>query len=87
MHFLNKDKVTVALGSIKAVEEFNVPLLDATHGASSGQDLSPERQCYQTSKNNYFEPQEDLPEFEELGTAPHSHCKGMMARTMARLVA
>ena len=88
MQLFTKEEAQAALDSIKLVDEYNIPLLDVTHGASSGKDLTPEGACYEASKNNSYDPQyEDVPEFEELESVPHPHCEGMMARTMARLVA
>ena len=77
-----------ALDTIKQVADYNLPLMDVTHGASSGQPLCTEGQYYQASKNIYHGRQEeDVSEFEELGDAPHPYCEGLLARQMARLMA
>ena len=88
MRLFTHDEAKAALEGIKQVPEYNDTLLDVTHGASSGQVLTPEGLCYQASKNNKYERvEEDVPDFEELGDAPHPYCEGMLAKDIARLMA
>ena len=88
MRLFTHDEVKEALEGIKWIPEYNDTLLDVTHGASSGQALTPEGLCYQASKNNKYERvEEDVPDFEELEDAPHPYCEGMLAKDMARLMA
>ena len=88
MRLFTQDEARATIDQLNQVEEYKVPLLDVTHGASSGQDLTPEGLIYQQSLVITHTSQgEDVPEFEELGEAPHPHCDRLLARQMARVIA
>ena len=74
---------------LKGLADYNVKLLDVTHGASSGAALTPEGQAFANSKPkiSQFPEGKRPPENTELGNFPHLCMSRMSAREMAKLIA
>ena len=74
---------------LKGVADYNVKLLDVTHGASSGAALTPEGQAFADSKPriSQFPEGKRPPEYTELGNFPHPFMSRISAREMAKLIA
>ena len=89
VRLFTKEEAAAVVQELKAVPEYNVKLLDVTHGVSSGQDLTPEGQAYADSKPriSHFPEGKQPPEYEELGNFAHPYMQRITARKMAKLLA
>ena len=76
-------------GEVEGVADYNVKLLDVTHGASSGAALTPEGQAFADFKPkiSQFPEGKRPPEYTELGNFPHPFMSRISAREMAKLIA
>ena len=77
------------IATLKQVPEYNVKLLDVTHGASSGTQHSPESQAFANSKPRVSQDPEGKqpPDYDELGNFAHPYMQRITARKMAKLLA
>ena len=68
-----KEEAAAVVEKLKGVPEYNVKLLDVTHGVSSGEELTPEGQAFAASKPriSQFPEGKRSPEYTELGNFPH----------------
>ena len=84
-----KEEAAAVVEKLKAVPEYNVKLLDVTHGVSSGEALTPEGQAFADSKPriSQFPEGKRPPEYTELGNFPHPFMPRISTREMAKLMA
>ena len=84
-----KEEAAAVVEKLKAVPEYNVKLLDVTHGVSSGEALTPEGQAFADSKPriSQFPEGKRPPEYTELGNFPHPFMPRISAREIAKLIA
>ena len=84
-----KEEAAAVVEKLKGVPEYNVKLLDVTHGVSSGEALTPEGQAFADSKPriSQFPEGKRPPEYPELGNFPHPVMPRISAREMAKLIA
>lgn len=84
-----KEEAEDVVQQLKAVPDYNIKLMDVTHGVSSGADLTEEGQAYAASKPkvSHFPEGKQPPSYSELGNFPHPFMQRISAREMARLIA
>ena len=84
-----KEEAQGVVEKLKGVADYNVKLLDVTHGASSGAALTPEGQAFADSKPriSQFSEGKRPPEYTEVGNFPHPFMPRISAREMAKLIA
>ena len=84
-----KDEAAAVVEKLKATPEYNIKLLDVTHGVSSGADLTEEGQAFANSKPriSQFPEGKRPPEYTELGHFPHPFMPRISAKEMAKLIA
>ena len=84
-----KEEAAAVVEKLKGWADYNVKLLDVTHGASSGAALTPEGQAFANSKPriSQFPEGKRAPEYTELGNFPHPFMSRISVREMAKLIA
>ena len=84
-----KEEAQGVVEKLKGVADYDVKLLDVSHGASSGAAMTPEGQAFADSKPriSQFPEGKRLPEYTSLGNFPHPFMPRISAREMAKLIA
>ena len=89
VRLFTKAEALEVVDQLKQEPEYNLKLLDVTHGVSSGSQLTPEGQAFASSKPHISQDAQGKkpPEYSELGNFPHPFMPRISAREMAKLIA